>query len=161
MRSPAASTRPAATCAEPPGRQRPGSALALPERQRARALGLAGRPLGPARQGWATAADAYRAMLHGVPYRCAGWSFGTNLLLSAPGAATARRAHEPRLPGLRRSFLTPTAALADVVLPVSTAWEREGLRVGFGPTQDGEQRPAPAGRGGAAGRGALGHLDRL
>ena len=35
-------------------------------------------------------------------------------------------------------FLTPTAALADVVLPVSTAWEREGLRVGFGPTQAGE-----------------------
>jgi anaerobic selenocysteine-containing dehydrogenase len=26
-----------------------------------------------------------------------------------------------------------------VVLPVSTAWEREGLQVGFGPTQDGER----------------------
>jgi len=35
-------------------------------------------------------------------------------------------------------FLTPTAAMADVVLPVSSAWEREGLRVGFGPTQAGE-----------------------
>ena len=35
-------------------------------------------------------------------------------------------------------FLTPTAALADVVLPVASAWEREGLRVGFGPTPEGE-----------------------
>ena len=120
----------------------------LPERQRAKALGLAGRPLGPARQGWPTAADAYRAMLHGAPYPVRGMvGFGTNLLLSAPGAATARAA----LTSLdflvyADLFLTPTAALADVVLPVSTAWEREGLRVGFGPTQDGEQhvqlRPA-------------------
>ena len=120
----------------------------LPERQRAKALGLAERPLGPARQGWPTAADAYRAMLHGAPYPVRGMvGFGTNLLLSAPGAATARAA----LTSLdflvyADLFLTPTAALADVVLPVSTAWEREGLRVGFGPTQDGEQhvqlRPA-------------------
>jgi anaerobic selenocysteine-containing dehydrogenase len=120
----------------------------LPERQRAKALGLAARPLGPARQGWITAADAYHAMLHGAPYPVRGMvGFGTNLLLSAPGATTARAA----LTSLdflvyADLFLTPTAALADVVLPVSTAWEREGLRVGFGPTQDGERhvqlRPA-------------------
>src|SRR5262249_23951296 len=29
-------------------------------------------------------------------------------------------------------YLTPTAAHADIVLPVASAWEREGLRVGFG-----------------------------
>ena len=91
----------------------------LPERQRAKALGLAERPLGPARQGWPTAADAYRAMLHGVPYPVRGMvGFGTNLLLSAPGAATARAA----LTSLdflvyADLFLTPTAALADVVAP--------------------------------------------
>ena len=112
----------------------------LPEAQRAKAIGLAERPLGPARQGWATAADAYRAMLHGTPYPVRGMvGFGANLLLSAPGATTARAA----LASLdflvyADLFLTPTAALADVVLPVSSAWEREGLRVGFGPTQDGE-----------------------
>ena len=27
--------------------------------------------------------------------------------------------------------LTPTAAYADIVLPIASAWEREGLRVGF------------------------------
>jgi len=112
----------------------------LPEAQRAKAIGLAERPLGPARQGWATAADVYRAMLHGTPYPVRGMvGFGSNLLLSAPGAATARAA----LASLdflvyADLFLTPTAALADVVLPVSSAWEREGLRVGFGPTQNGE-----------------------
>jgi anaerobic selenocysteine-containing dehydrogenase len=135
----------------------------LPERQRAKALGLAERPLGPARQGWPTAADAYRAMLHGVPYPVRGMvGFGTNLLLSAPGAATARAA----LTSLdflvyADLFLTPTAALADVVLPVSTAWEREGLRVGFGPAGRRAARAAPARGGGPAGRGALRHLDRV
>src|SRR5262249_14625126 len=28
-------------------------------------------------------------------------------------------------------FLTPTAAFADIVLPIASAWEREGLCVGF------------------------------
>jgi anaerobic selenocysteine-containing dehydrogenase len=113
----------------------------LPDAQLAKTIGLAERPLGPARQGWATAADVYRAMRHGTPYPVRGMvGFGTNLLLSAPGAGVARAA----LTGLdflvyADLFLTPTAALADVVLPVATAWEREGLQVGFGPTQDGER----------------------
>src|SRR5262249_24845501 len=29
-------------------------------------------------------------------------------------------------------YLMPTAAYADIVLPIARAWEREGLRVGFG-----------------------------
>ena len=112
----------------------------LTDRQRARAIGLDERPLGPARQGWVTGPDLYRAILHGTPYPVRGViGFGANLLLSQPGGATARAALE-RLELLVYAdlFLTPTAALADVVLPVSTAWEREGLRVGFGPTQAGE-----------------------
>ena len=87
-----------------------------------------------------TAADLYRAILHGTPYPVRGMvGFGANLLLSQPGATVARAAAE-RLDFLVYAdlFLTPTAAMADVVLPVSSAWEREGLRVGFGPTQAGE-----------------------
>jgi anaerobic selenocysteine-containing dehydrogenase len=66
--------------------------------------------------------------------------FGANLLLSQPDAPTARAA----LTSLdflvyADLFLTPTAALADVVLPVASAWEREGVRVGFGPTHAGER----------------------
>jgi len=112
----------------------------LPERQRAKAIGLAERPLGPARFGWVTGGDLYRAILDGVPYPVRGMvGFGSNLLLSQPGASVARAALS-RLDFLVYAdlFLTPTAALADVVLPVSSAWEREGLRVGFGPTQQGE-----------------------
>ena len=112
----------------------------LTDRQRARAIGLDERPLGPARHGWVTGPDLYRAILHGTPYPVRGViGFGANLLLSQPGGGLARAALE-RLELLVYAdlFLTPTAALADVVLPVSTAWEREGLRVGFGPTQAGE-----------------------
>ena len=113
----------------------------LSEAQRAKALGLAERPLGPGRFGWATGPDAYRAILHGAPYPVRGMvGFGANLLLSQPDASVAREALS-RLDFLVYAdlFLTPTAALADVVLPVSTAWEREGLRVGFGPTHAGER----------------------
>src|SRR4029453_7962975 len=107
----------------------------FPDGQLAKAIGLAERPLGPAQQGWATAADADRAMLHGTPYRVGGMcGLGTTLLLSAPGAGIAGAA----LASLdflvyADLFLTPTAALADVVLPIATAWEREGLQGGFGP----------------------------
>jgi len=113
----------------------------LSEAQRAKALGLAERPLGPARFGWATGVDTYRAILHGTPYPVRGMvGFGANLLLSQPDASVAREALS-RLDFLVYAdlFLTPTAALADVVLPVSSAWEREGLRVGFGPTHAGER----------------------
>jgi anaerobic selenocysteine-containing dehydrogenase len=113
----------------------------LSEAQRAKALGLAERPLGPARFGWATGVDTYRAILHGTPYPVRGMvGFGANLLLSQPDASVARAALS-RLDFLVYAdlFLTPTAVLADVVLPVSTAWEREGLRVGFGPTHAGER----------------------
>ncbi|HEV3348107.1 MAG TPA: molybdopterin-dependent oxidoreductase, partial [Methylomirabilota bacterium] len=117
-----------------------GSLALLSDKQRAKTIGLAERPLGPARHGWVTAADLYRAILHGTPYPVRGVvGFGANLLLSQPGAPVARAAVE-RLDFLVYAdlFLTPTAAMADVVLPVATAWEREGLRVGFGPTQTGE-----------------------
>ena len=78
--------------------------------------------------------------MDGTPYRVRGMvGFGGNMLVSQAGAAAARAALA-RLDFLVWAdlFLTPTAALADVVLPVSSAWEREGLRVGFGPTHEGE-----------------------
>jgi anaerobic selenocysteine-containing dehydrogenase len=112
----------------------------MSEAQRAKALGLARRPLGPARNLWATGRELYDAILTGRPYAIRGLvGFGGNLLLSQPDAPMAREALA-RLDFVVMAdlFLTPTAAQADVVLPVSTAWEREGLRVGFGPTNEGE-----------------------
>jgi anaerobic selenocysteine-containing dehydrogenase len=117
-----------------------GALSLLPERQLEKALGLAQRPLGIGRQGWVLAADVYRAIVDSTPYPVRGMvGFGGNMLLSQPGAQSARDALT-RLDFLVYAdlFLTPTAALADVVLPVSSAWEREGLRVGFGPTHEGE-----------------------
>jgi anaerobic selenocysteine-containing dehydrogenase len=117
-----------------------GALSLLPQGQLDKALGLAERPLGLGRNGWVLAADVYRAIVDGTPYRVHGMvGFGGNMLVSQAGATAAREALA-RLDFLvwADPFLTPTAALADVVLPVSTAWEREGLRVGFGPTHDGE-----------------------
>jgi anaerobic selenocysteine-containing dehydrogenase len=117
-----------------------GGRALVPEAQRAKTLGFAERPLGPGRHGWVTARDVYRAILTDEPDRVCGLvGFGSNLLLSQPDADVGRAALA-RLDFLVYAdlFLTPTAALADVVLPVASAWEREGIRVGFGPTQEGE-----------------------
>ncbi|MBM4257924.1 MAG: molybdopterin oxidoreductase [Deltaproteobacteria bacterium] len=97
------------------------------------ALGVEKRPLGPARWNNIVAADLYRAILHGNPYPVLGLiGFGSNMLLSHVDgdsgrtalAALAFYAHADL-------FMTPTAALADVVLPVASAFEREALKIGF------------------------------
>lgn len=105
----------------------------LAPEQRAKALGLDERPLGPARSGWITSDDLYRAILEGRPYSVRGLvGFGANLVLSHADVPCARQA----LAALEffvhaDLFLTPTAQLADVVLPVATFLESEALRVGF------------------------------
>src|SRR5262249_24266485 len=115
-----------------------GALSLLPEGQLEKALGLAERPLGLGRNGWILAADLFRPIVHGAPSRLRGLR-GT-LLPWQPGARAAREALA-RLDFLVFAdlFMTPTASLADVVLPASSAWDREGLRVGFGPTHTGEQ----------------------
>jgi anaerobic selenocysteine-containing dehydrogenase len=126
----------------------------VPAGERGKVLGFAERPLGPRRHGWVTAPDLYRAILSGRPYPIRGLvGFGGNMLLSQPGADVGRAAlAQLDFVVCADLFLTPTAALADVILPVASAWEREGLRVGFGPTLEGEghiqlRPPAVAPRG--------------
>jgi anaerobic selenocysteine-containing dehydrogenase len=112
----------------------------IADAQLAKALGRRERPLGPGRHGWVTARDVYTAILRDEPYPVRGLvGFGSNLLLSQPDPDLARAALA-RLDFMVYAdlFMTPTAALADVVLPVASAWERQGLRVGFGPTLEGE-----------------------
>ncbi len=105
----------------------------LPPAQLAKAVGGAGRPLGPEQQGWITSDDLYRAVIEGRPYPIKGLvSFGTNMLVSH--ADTARG--EAALKALDFAvhvdmFMTPSASLADIVLPVNTPFEREGLCTDF------------------------------
>jgi anaerobic selenocysteine-containing dehydrogenase len=105
----------------------------LPAGQRARTLGLPERPLGPSRWQFVTSDELYQGILEQQPYRVRGLvGFGTNLLLSHADGQRGREA----LAALDFSvhadlFMNPTAELADVVLPVASAFEREALKIGF------------------------------
>jgi anaerobic selenocysteine-containing dehydrogenase len=98
-----------------------------------KALGVKERPLGPAAQGWITSTDLYRSILDAQPYRVRGLvGFGANLLLSHANASQGAKAlAELEFHVQTDLYLTPTAAFADIVLPIASGWEREGLRVGF------------------------------
>ncbi|MFM9845905.1 MAG: molybdopterin-dependent oxidoreductase [Hyphomicrobiaceae bacterium] len=116
--------------------------LLTPE-QRAKALGLKERPLGPGLSGsWVTARDVYRAILDRTPYPVRALvSFGTNLLASQPDTATAEAALKALEFHVHADFFAnATARYADIVLPVATSWEREGLRTGFDVNLDGLRR---------------------
>lgn len=105
----------------------------LSAEQRALTLGLQERPLGPARWQFVTTDEVYRGILEQQPYPVRGLvGFGSNLLLSH---ADGRRGREA-LAALDFSvhtdlFMNPTAELADIVLPVASAFEREALKIGF------------------------------
>jgi anaerobic selenocysteine-containing dehydrogenase len=117
-------------------------------RQMAPALGLAARPLGPARWGSVATSDLYRAILEGQPYPVrAVLGFGANMLVAHADGRQGREA----LKALDfyahvDLFMNPTAELADVVLPVASAFEREGLKIGFEISQEAQSliqlRPA-------------------
>jgi anaerobic selenocysteine-containing dehydrogenase len=99
----------------------------------AQAVGFAERPLGPARWNTVSTHDFYRAVLDGTPYPVRGLlGFGTNLLLAQADPVRGRAA----LAALdfyahADLFMTPTAAMADIVLPIASCFEREALKIGF------------------------------
>ena len=117
--------------------KQPGNSLStyalLSPQQRAKALGLDERPIGPPAQGWVTARDVYHAITEAQPYKVrALFAFGTNMVVSHADAGAAHEA----LCALDFHvhcdlFETPSSRYADIFLPVNTPWEREGLRLGF------------------------------
>ena len=97
------------------------------------AIGVAERPLGPAHWNHVSAHDFYRAVLEGTPYPVRGLiGFGNNLLL-AQGDPGRGRAALSQLDFYAHAdlFMTPTAMLADIVLPIASCFEREALKIGF------------------------------
>jgi anaerobic selenocysteine-containing dehydrogenase len=106
----------------------------LPSAQRmAPAVGRAERPLGPARWGSVTTQNLYRAILEGTPYPVrAVIGFGANMLVAHADGRQGREALKALdFYAHADLFMNPTAELADVVLPVASAFEREGLKLGF------------------------------
>lgn len=114
-----------------------GRELLAPE-QRSKAIGLARRPLGPARFEFVTGEDFYTAALDGDPYRARGLvDFGSNLLM-AHGDSSRGRAALAALDFYVHAdlFPSPTSDQADILLPVTSAFEAEGLKVGFEVSQE-------------------------
>ena len=127
-----------------------GFELLAPE-QRTKTIGLDERPLGPARFEFTTAADFYTAALDGRARALV--NFGANLVIAQGDSARGRDALA-RLDFAVHAdmFLTPTADLADIVLPVATPFEAEALRIGFEVSQEAQslvqlRRPVQAPRG--------------
>ena len=106
--------------------------------QRAKAIGVSDRPLGPARFGFVTGEDFYTAALEGRPYRPRGLvSFGSNLLMAHGDSARGRDALQALDFHVHLDlFMSPTAEQADIVLPVTSAFEAEGLKIGFEVSQE-------------------------
>ena len=126
----------------------------LTDEQRALAIGVRDRPLGPARFEFITGEDFYTAALEHRPYRARALvNFGANLVMAHGDSARVRDA----LAALdffvhADIFPSPTADLADIVLPVASPFETEALRVGFEVSQQAQshvqlRRPVVAPRG--------------
>ncbi|RVT95575.1 2Fe-2S iron-sulfur cluster binding domain-containing protein [Rhodovarius crocodyli] len=113
----------------------------LPPGQAEKALGLAERPIGPPAMGYITADDLYTAVLEGRPYPVRALvGMGANMLVSQGDTARAEAALKALDFHVQTDlFETPTARFADILLPVSALWEREGLRIGFELTEAAEE----------------------
>ncbi len=101
--------------------------------QRAKALGLGPRPLGPSRFGHATSGEVYRAILDREPYPVRGMvSFGSNLLMAHADGVRGKAALAALDFHLHADlFMNPSAEMADLVLPAASPFETEGLKIGF------------------------------
>jgi anaerobic selenocysteine-containing dehydrogenase len=97
------------------------------------AIGCVERPLGPARWNNVSTLDFYRAVLESDPYPVRTLiGFGANLLLAQADPVRGRAAISSLdFYAHADLFMNPTAALADIVLPVASCFEREALKVGF------------------------------
>ena len=115
------------------------------------AVGADQRPLGPARFGLVTGEDFYSAMLDSRIKALVG--FGGNMVMAHADSRRGREALRSLDFFVQADlFMTPTAELADIVLPVTTPFESEALKIGFEYSQEAQslvqlRRPLVAPRG--------------
>ena len=115
------------------------------------AVGVEQRPLGPARFGFVTGEDLYTAALDGRVRTVVG--FGGNPVMAHADSARGRDALRALDFFVQADlFMTPTAELADILLPVTTPFESEALKIGFEYSQEAQslvqlRRPLVAPRG--------------
>lgn len=103
------------------------------------AIGASARPLGAGPFGFVTGADLYSAALDGRARALV--NLGANLTIAHGDSLRGRRALAQLDFFVHADlFLSPTAELADVVLPVTSPWETEALRVGFEVDQAAQSR---------------------
>ncbi len=118
--------------AAPPAIDISGGELLATE-QKAHTLGSGIRPLGPSLGEFATNGELYDAILEHDPLAVRGLVvFGTNMLMANADSRRGRKA----LAALdfyvhADLFMNPTAEMADIVLPVASPFETEGLNIGF------------------------------
>ena len=99
------------------------------------AVGVDQRPLGPARFEFVTGEDFYTAALDRRIKALV--SFGGNLVMAHADSARGREALRSLDFFVQADlFMTPTAELADIVLPVTTPFESEALKIGFEYSQE-------------------------
>ena len=99
------------------------------------AVGAGQRPLGPARFGFVTGEDLYAAALDGRIKALV--SFGGNMVMAHADSVRGRDALRSLDFFVQADlFMTPTAELADIVLPVTTPFESEALKIGFETSQE-------------------------
>lgn len=104
----------------------------LPPEQYEKMIMRTERPLGASLRGLVSHFDIYEAILTGKPYPIrAGLGFGANILcLGCDGGSKGREALQ-KLDFLcwQELFMTPTAELADIVLPAASVWEAPDVTV--------------------------------
>jgi len=120
----------------------------LDQAQQQKTLGFSERPVGPGTMGWITSRDLYRAVVEQAPYPVKALiSFGSNPQLTKPPTMhTVAALKQLEFYVHADLFMNPTAAHANIILPVASPWERSGLYPGFQVSQRAEShlqlRPA-------------------
>ncbi len=110
----------------------------LAAEQREKTLGRVKRPLGPAKYDFVASADVYDAILDEKPYKVRAMiNFGSNLLLAHADGARGYEALKALDFNVHIDlFMNPSAELADIVLPTTSPFESEGLKIGFEVSED-------------------------